>query len=229
MPLRDPPLTKLSAHSPGCTLSGHRLRCPVGSRGGVPGRHSGRGPLPLPLSLVCQARIPVYICLSGRWPVGAFPSEFVLWGKEKPGLPVLRQKRTWGRCWAGQGTAPPPAAWRSPSCPGYATAEVGRSPGPRLDPGRPEGWRCDSPLGRAPAKPKNWQVVSPGATRPNLFVHSAPARRQLPSLRRRAGPPFAPEWEGSPWPLPLHHIIPRGGRIVRLLRGAQERLLRRDP
>ena len=146
----------------------------------------------------------------------------------KPGLtlPVLWQKGTWGRCWTGQSTAPPPAAWRSPSCPGYATAEVGRPPGPRPAPGRPDGWRCDSPPGRAPAKPKDWQMVSPGATRPNLFIHSAPARRQLPLLRRRVG---RVSLAAAAATLPLYHVIPKGGGIVRFLHGVQERLLRRDP
>lgn len=218
-PPRDTPTFKLSAHSPGCTPSDTDSAAQPGAGAQCQGttRVGGRGH---PCRSLLRLASPFTSAFPGRWPVGAFPERLSFGEKRSPdSLSSGRRERGAG---AGRDRAPrclPLPGGRHPVPQVRNRGGWGAPPVPRPAPGRPDGWRCDSPPGRAPAKPKTSPSGVPGATRPNLFIHSAPACRQLLLLRRRPGAPSPQSGRVSAWPLRLRPSFvsryPKRWRIVR--------------
>lgn len=152
------------------------LRCPIGKSPREPERQLCLGPYPLTLSRTRQPRIPEHICQSGLWPVGLSRAS-CLWGGKETRTPSFGRDKRGTDAGQGGGTAPLPAARRSPSRPRYAAAE-GAPAGLRLAPKRPNSWRWDSPQAeRAPIQGTHKDVPEDHASQ--LFVRSPPYHRQL--------------------------------------------------
>lgn len=234
VPTARPPLTKLSAHSPGCPRLGPQTPLPSREQARSAGAPLGSGSPPIaPAARLSGSHPRLHLPF---WPLacGGFPERVCPLGKREDRTPCLLAEgnvgqvldrtghRATSRClavailsWVRNRGGGAPAG--SPPCPRAPRwLEVRFSP--RAGACQTKGLASGVPRGHASQPFCSLRSRQPSVAFAETETGAA--------LRPRVG---RVSLAAAAATLPLYHVIPRGGGIVRLLLGVQESLLRRDP